>query len=143
MEKTVQEQEQLKKLPTKKASSIKKLPKKEIDQIEWLIDALEAAGIQEFIEYIKSPWKMLWPNFIAGVARGFGALVWATIVIASVWWILSTLIDLPLIGKKLEPFVEKVQYEFRKYTEATNYKDDFKAMQNTLTDIREELKKRP
>lgn len=143
MEKTVQEQEQLKKLPTKKATSIKKLPKKEIDQIEWLIDALEAAGIQEFIEYIKSPWKMLWPNFIAGVARGFGALVWATIVIASVWWILSTLIDLPLIGKKLEPFVEKVQYEFRKYTEATNYKDDFKAMQNTLTDIREELKKRP
>jgi len=35
------------------------------------VNAIDAAGIQEFMEYIRSPWKMLWPNFVAGVARGF------------------------------------------------------------------------
>ena len=75
MEKSVNEQQQIKKLPNKRAKAIKKLPKDKIDKIEGLIDAVQAAGIEEFMEYIRSPWKMLWPNFIAGIARGFGALV--------------------------------------------------------------------
>jgi hypothetical protein len=62
-----------------------------------LVDAIESLGLEEFIDYIKSPWKLLWPNFVAGIARGFGALVGATIVIALVGWFLSTLIDMPLI----------------------------------------------
>ncbi len=49
------------------------------------------------------------------------------------------LIDLPLIGKKLEPYVQNVQMEFRKYTEATNYKPDFQEIRNTLKDIHSEL----
>ena len=75
MEKSVSEQQQIKKLPSSRAKAIKKLPKEKIDKIEGLIDAVQAAGIEEFMEYIRSPWKMLWPNFVAGVARGFGALV--------------------------------------------------------------------
>ncbi len=51
------------------------------------------------------------------------------------------MIDLPLIGKQLEPYVEKVQTEFKKYTEATNYKENFVTMEQRLTEIREELKK--
>ena len=42
------------------------------------------------------------------------------------------MIDIPLIGKKLEPYVEKVQVEFKRYTEATNYKEDFIAMKELL-----------
>lgn len=60
-------------------------------------------------------------------------------MIALVGWILSTIIDLPLIGKKIEPYVENVQTEFRKYTEATNYKPDFEEIRDTLKDIRSEL----
>ena len=75
MEKSVKEQEQIEKMSSKKKEAIKRLPQEKIDQIEGLIDAIEAAGVDEFIEYIKSPWKMLWPNFVAGIARGFGALV--------------------------------------------------------------------
>lgn len=82
MEKKISEQTQLDKIPTKKKTSIKKLPKNEIDTIEGLIDSIETIGLEEFMEYIRSPWKMLWPNFVAGIARGFGALVGATIVIA-------------------------------------------------------------
>ncbi len=139
MEKSVSEKTQLKKIPTARKASIEHRTKKQVENIEWLIDAIEAIGISEFIEYIRSPWKMLWPNFVAGVARGFWALVGATIVIALIWWSLSMLIDLPLIGKKLEPYVQNVQMEFRKYTEATNYKPDFQEIRNTLKDIHSEL----
>jgi hypothetical protein len=40
-------------------------------ELEHLLDAIEASGLSEFMEYIRSPWKMLWPNFVAGIARGF------------------------------------------------------------------------
>lgn len=71
LEKSVTEKRQIKRLSNTKTESIEKLSTLEINRIEGLIDAIQAAGIDEFIEYIRSPWKMLWPNFVAGVARGF------------------------------------------------------------------------
>lgn len=142
MEKSVKEQTQIKKMPTQRRKMVQSLPAKERDQVEWIIDAIEAAWLEEFMEYIRSPWKMLWPNFVAGVARGFGALVGATIVIALVGWFLTTLIDLPLIGKKIEPYVEMAQTEFKKYTEATNYRENFERMESTLRSIDKTLKEK-
>ncbi len=141
MEKSVQDAEMIKKMPSKKAAMIKKMPKKEQEEIEWLIDAIGATGLDEFIEYIHSPWKMLWPNFIAGIARGFGALVGATIVLGLVGWALTMIIDLPLIGQRLEPYINQVQWEFKKYTETTNYKPNFESMEKILIEIRDNTKK--
>lgn len=141
MEKSVQDAEMIKKMPTKKAALIKKMPKKEQEEVEWLIDAIWAVGLDEFIEYIRSPWKMLWPNFIAGVARGFWALVGATIVIGLIGWSLAIIIDLPLIGRRLEPYINHVQTEFKKYTEATNYNQKFDNMEKVLIEIRNNTKK--
>ena len=42
MEKSVQEEQQIKKMPTKKATMIKKLPKKQQEEVEGLIDAIGA-----------------------------------------------------------------------------------------------------
>lgn len=84
---------------------------------------------------------MLWPNFVAGIARGFGALVGATIVIGIIGWTLAILIDLPLIGQRLEPYVHQVQLEFRKFTETTNYNQKFDNMEKILTEIRDNTKK--
>ena len=142
MEKSVTEQAQIKKMRTKKEKTIESLSESEILKIEWLIDAIESTGLDEFMEYIRSPWKMLWPNFVAGVARGFGALVGVTIVIAIIGWTLSLLIDLPLIGSRIEPYVEQVQTEFNKYTEATNYRPNFERMESTLQSIDTSLKQR-
>lgn len=139
MEKTVEEQTQIKKMRTKKEKTIEALTTYQINQIEGLIDAIEASGLEEFMEYIRSPWKMLWPNFIAGIARGFGALVGATIVIALVGWILSTIIDLPLIGKQIEPYVNRAQEEFQKFTEANNYRPHFEKIEETLNGIQDEI----
>ncbi len=141
MEKSIKEEQEIKKMPNKRAAIIKKLPKEEQEKVEWLIDAIEATWLDEFMEYIRSPWKMLWPNFVAGVARGFGALVWATIVIGIVWWTLTIIIDLPLIWQRLEPYVTQIQNEFKKYTESTNYKPNFENMEKILVEIRNNTKK--
>lgn len=142
MEKSNKEQTQIKKLPAKQRKIIEKLPLSEKTQLEWLINSIEAAWLQEFIEYIRSPWKMLWPNFVAWIARGFWALVWATIVIALIGWLLATLIDIPLIGKRMEPYIQQVQTEFKKYTESTNYRENFERMETTLNSIDTSLKQK-
>lgn len=106
-----------------------------------LVDAIESAGIDEFMEYIRSPWRLLWPNFVAGVARGIGALVGAAAVLALIGWILTKIIDLPLIGARLEPYIQEVQEEITKYTESTNYNKNFQNIERVMTEIRDELKK--
>jgi hypothetical protein len=135
MEKSVTEKTQIKKMRTKKELTIESKSESQIEKIEWLIDAIQATGLDEFMEYIRSPWKMFWPNLFAGIVRGFGAVIGATIVIAMIGWFLSTLIDIPLIGKSLEPYVETVQNEFNKFTEATNYRSNFERMESTLNSI--------
>ena len=141
MEKDIHDEQQIKRLPAKRTASIRKIPKKTQEEVEGLVDAIQAIGLEEFMDYIRSPWKMLWPNFIAGVARGFGALVGASIVIAIIGWSLTLIIDLPLIGQKLEPYVTNVQTEFKKYTETTNYKPNFENMEKLLIDIRNNTSK--
>lgn len=141
METNLNQEKQIKKMPTKRKKKIDSLTNVDRKDIEWLLNALQAAGLDEFMEYIRSPWRMLWPNFVAWVARWFWALVGVTIVITIIWWILSSIIDLPLIGKKLEPYVELVQTEFKKYTEATNYRDNFDRMEDHLESIDKSLKK--
>jgi len=141
MEKDIHDEQQIKRMPAKRTASIRKIPKKPQEEVEGLVDAIQAIGLEEFMDYIRSPWKMLWPNFIAGVARGFGALVGASIVIAIIGWSLTLIIDLPLIGQKLEPYVTNVQTEFKKYTETTNYKPNFENMEKLLIDIRNNTSK--
>lgn len=116
------------------------LSKEQIKNLENLVEAIHASGMEEFIEYIRSPWRMLWPNFVAGVARGIGTLIGAAVVIAAIGWFLTTLIDLPLIGKKLEPYITEIQTEITKYTESTNYNDNFQNMEKLMKEIRDELR---
>lgn len=65
IEKTVAERKVIKKMPNKKEKAIEALSLYQIEKIEGLIDAIGSAGLDEFMEYIRSPWKMLWPNFVA------------------------------------------------------------------------------
>jgi hypothetical protein len=69
MEGSVTEKKQIKKLPTRRKQTVESLDVSKVLNVEGLINAIDAAGLQEFMEYIRSPWKMLWPNFVAGVAR--------------------------------------------------------------------------
>lgn len=56
-------------------------------------------------------------------------------MLAAIGWMFAITIDLPLIGKKLEPYVLRAQSEFNRYIDQTNYSDEFRALESTLVQI--------
>ena len=78
----------------------------------------------------------MWLNFQAGVAKGLGLTVGLTVVLAVFVWILTMLVDLPLVG---EYFGEAKQF-LTEYADSTNYSDDFAEMNQLLREINENAK---
>lgn len=65
-----------------------------------LVDRLESMRIAEYLDLLQKPSRIIYLNFLAGVAKGFGIAVGATIVFALLIEILSRLLvlNLPVIG---------------------------------------------
>jgi len=61
--------------------------------------AFEELEVSEFIKYLRSPWRIMWHNFLAGIFRGLGIIVGMTVVFAFIIWLLTNLVDFPLIGQ--------------------------------------------
>ena len=101
-----------------------------------LVKIFEAAGVVDYLEYLQSGKRIMWVNFKAGIARGFGITIGMTLVVGVFIWILTMLVDLPLVG---EYFQDAKQY-VNEYTENTNYKDEFAEMNQTLREINENSK---
>jgi len=101
-----------------------------------IVKVFEAAGVVDYLEYLQSGKRIMWVNFKAGIAKGFGITVGMTVVVAVFIWVLTMLVDLPVIG---EHFAEAKQ-SIDEYKESTNYSDEFKEMNQLLRDINENLK---
>lgn len=108
-------------------SKPKSSPDKEI------VKVFEAAGVVDYLEYLKSGKRIMWVNFKAGVARGLGMTVGMTVVLGIVVWVLTMLVNLPLVG---EYFSDAKQY-VTEYAEKTDYQDEFSEMIDLLQDIDE------
>lgn len=65
-----------------------------------LSDRLESMRIAEYLELLQKPSRIIYLNFLAGVAKGLGIAVGATIVFALLIEVLSRLLvlNLPVIG---------------------------------------------
>jgi len=100
-----------------------------------LVKTFEAAGVVEFMEYLQSGKRIMWLNFKAGVAKGLGVTVGMTFVLGIIIWVLTMLVDLPLVG---EYFQDASQY-VTDYAENTNYKGDFAEMNEQLQEINKSL----
>jgi len=81
--------------------------KKRLDQMS---EMMEKMKIADYVELMQSPYRLLWLNFIGGVARGFGIAVGFTILGAIVLYILQKLVvlNLPLIGSIIADIVKIV-----------------------------------
>lgn len=97
---------------------------------------LAAEAMEYFIQYVSSPWRIIWVNFLAGIFRGLGALIGASIVLALVIWVLTLLVDVPLVGE----YAKDVKATMSSYVKDTNYNDDFDRIGDTLDRIELELK---
>ena len=102
-----------------------------------LVKVFEAAGVVDYLEYLQSGKRIMWVNFKAGVAKGFGITIGMTVVVAIFIWILTMLVDLPLIGE----YFQEAKLYIDEYKESTNYTDEFAEMNQLLRDINENTKK--
>lgn len=113
---------------------MKSIPKRSPDKE--LVKVFDAGGVVEYLEYLQSGKRLLWVNFKAGVAKGFGVTIGMTVVVGLLIWILAMLVDIPLIG---EYFSDAQQY-VAEYADNTNYKDEFAEMNQQLREINENIK---
>lgn len=102
-----------------------------------LVKVFQAAGVVDYLEYIQSGKRVMWVNFKAGVARGLGMTIGMTVILGIFIWVLTMLVDLPLVG---EYFADARQY-ITEYADNTNYKDEFQEMNQALQEINENTKK--
>ena len=98
-----------------------------------LVKVLNAADVVEFLEYLKSGKRVFWVNFRAGVAKGLGVTVGMTLILGIIVWVLTMLVDLPLVGE----YFQEAQSYITEYAENTNYKADFEVMNQQLQEINE------
>ncbi|MCK8817801.1 DUF5665 domain-containing protein [Natroniella sulfidigena] len=86
-----------------------------IDRLERLIEKFilnaEKMQMAEYIELFNSPKRLIYFNFVAGLARGFGIAIGLTLLGAIFLSILYRLADLnlPLIGEYIAHLVRIVQ----------------------------------
>ena len=112
-------------------SSIPKTsPEKELTKV------LVAADVVDFIEYLQSGKRVMWLNFKAGIAKGLGVTLGMTVVVGIIVWVLTMLVDLPLVGE----YFEKARTYVTEYAENTNYQSDFDEMNRLLAQINENIK---
>ena len=102
-----------------------------------LVKVLNAADVVEFLEYLKSGRRVFWVNFRAGVAKGLGVTVGMTVILGILIWVLTMLVDLPLVGE----YFQNAQSYVTEYAENTNYKADFEVMNQQLQEINENTRK--
>lgn len=86
------------------------------------------AEFEEFVNYLRSPWRIFWTNFVSGILRGLGIIVGMSIVFALVLWLIAIFVDFPLIGE----YVEQAQSKLQEYAEQTNYTDNFERIEKIL-----------
>lgn len=80
-------------------------------RIEQLANNLEKAKIHEYVDFVNNKKKLLYINFLGGVARGFGMAIGFTILGALAIYFLRQLIswNIPLIGDFIAEIVKIVQ----------------------------------
>lgn len=94
-------------------------------------------ALDDFIRYTSSPWRIIWTNFLAGIFRGLGAVIGASIVIALIFWVLSLFAGMPIIGEYAAQMKETVAH----YVEQTDYHEELDRLGSSLENIEAELEK--
>lgn len=88
-------------------STLKKL----LIKIEEFSIKMEKMRIAEYVSLMEDPVKILYTNFLAGIARGIGMAVGFTLLGAIVIYILQKIVilNLPLLGDFIADIVKIVQ----------------------------------
>ncbi len=82
-----------------------------IRQLDRLAQRLENSGVAEYVKLSQKTWKILWLNFLSGIARGLGFTVGTAIVLAVTYKIISRLIsmNIPYLTEILRELIVMVK----------------------------------
>lgn len=82
-----------------------------VEQLDLIAKRLENSGVAEYVKLSQRTGKILWLNFLSGVARGLGFSIGTTLVLALLYKILSRLIsmNIPYLTEMLQRFVSIAQ----------------------------------
>ncbi len=86
---------------------------KKIDELSLKMEKMK---LVDYVYFLEHPRKMLWANFINGLARGFGIAIGFTLLGAVAIYILNQIvkINLPYIGEFISEIVKIVQNSMQK-----------------------------
>lgn len=75
-----------------------------------IASGMERSKLNEYVHYLEHPKKMFFANFIAGLARGFGASIGFTLLAAVIIYALRGIMkwNLPVIGEFISDIVSIV-----------------------------------
>ena len=81
---------------------------------EQLTRTMEKTRIAEYVEYLEHPGKLLWTNFLIGIARGLGSTIGLAIVLGILVYFLQNIItlNLPLISDWIADFITMNQNNY-------------------------------
>lgn len=81
---------------------------------EQLTRTMEKTRIAEYVEYLEHPGRLLWTNFLIGIARGLGSTIGLAIVLGIIIYVLQNIItlNLPLISDWIAEFITMVQENY-------------------------------
>ena len=89
------------------------------EKVADLTMAMEKMDLAEYLALVNRPARLMYINFIAGIARGFGFAVGFALLGAILVYLLKQMVvlNLPVIGDFIADLVEIVQYqiEARRY----------------------------
>ncbi|MDI3546392.1 MAG: hypothetical protein PWR10_44 [Halanaerobiales bacterium] len=82
-----------------------------MEKLDELSERIQSINIAEYIELVRSPRKMLFINFISGLARGLGVAIGATVLGAIFLIILFRLAqtNIPLIAEFVAKIIKIVE----------------------------------
>ncbi len=81
------------------------------EKFDMMIDAMEKARLAEYATYVAHPFRLLFMNFLIGLARGLGGTIGLALVLAVSGVILKNIIymNLPVIGEWLQNILSMAQ----------------------------------
>lgn len=86
-------------------------------QLERLVRHLESLRIAQYMELLEKPGRLIFMNFVAGIARGLGIAIGATLVFAMMLELLRRLIllNIPGIGSFIADIMHIVEMKNGKF----------------------------
>ncbi len=82
-----------------------------IERLDRLAERLENVGLEDYVRLSRNPNRLLWLNFISGIARGLGFTLGTALVLAILYKVLARLIsmNIPYLTEILIDFVEMIK----------------------------------